>query len=279
MLAQRVLTAIAGIPAILALILIGGVPYAIAVAFLVALAALEFFAITDPQTPAEPGVRLQTPARPFYRPRPPAALGAAAVIFLALMAQGGLDGLTGGLAVAVAAVFLFHVLRGEPSEGLREWLWTVAGIGYVGFFGAHLVLLRDLPDGEKWIILGVFGAFAADTFAYFAGRTLGRRRIAPAISPGKTVEGTFAGFAGGFVSVLLLNWVTGLDRDGPEIVALGLLIPLFALIGDLSESLIKRGAGVKDTSEVIPGHGGFLDRMDAVLFTTPLVYYFVTWAL
>jgi phosphatidate cytidylyltransferase len=279
MLAQRVITAVVGIPAILALILIGGVAYAIAAAVFIGLAALEFFAITDPQSPVEPGIRLQTPARPFYRPRPPAALGAVAVVFLVLMAQAGLDGLTGALAAAVAGVFLFHVLRGDPAQGLREWLWTVAGIAYVGFFGAHLVLLRDLPDGAEWVIVGVFGTFAADTFAYFAGRTLGRRRIAPAISPGKTVEGTLAGFAGGFVSVLLLNRVTGLDTGAPEIVALALLIPLFALIGDLSESLIKRGVGVKDTSEMIPGHGGFLDRMDAVLFTTPLVYYFVTWVL
>lgn len=279
MLAQRLIAALVGIPAILALILIGGLPYAAAAAALVALASLEFFAVTDPHVPHEAGVRQPVPPRPFYRPRPAAALGAAAAAFLVFMAAAGRDELTGALAGSVAAIFLFLVLRGDPGEGLRDWLWTVAGVGYVGFLGAHLVLLRELPDGAEWVVLAVFATFAADTFAYFVGRSFGRRAIAPSISPGKTLEGTVAGLAGGFASVLVLNWLTGLDAGAAEIIPLALLLPLFALVGDLSESLIKRGAGVKDTSEMIPGHGGFLDRMDAVLFTTPLVYYFVIWAI
>jgi phosphatidate cytidylyltransferase len=206
-------------------------------------------------------------------------LGAAAVALLTVAAGAGYDEWSGAFTASVAATFLFLVLKGDPQAGLRDWVWSASGVAYVGLLGSHLVFLREIDDDGDWVILAVFGTFCADTAAYLAGRAIGRVRIAPAISPGKTVEGTVAGIAGGIAAVLALNWATGLDIEPAKIIPLAVLLPIAAVVGDLAESLIKRGAGIKDTGGLIPGHGGFLDRIDAVLFTTPLVYYFVIWAI
>jgi len=279
MLPQRVLSAAVGIPVIVVLVLIGGVPYAFAVAMVLALAALEFYAATDPETsatsPTHPRLRRASPS--LFGQRLPAFAGCAGVALLVLAAYEGLDELTGVLAGLIAGIFLILIVGQEARTGLRDWLWVVAGVAYIGFLGSHLVLLRDLDDGGDWVFVAVFATFVADTAAYFAGRALGRRQIAPAVSPGKTVEGGIAGLVAGFVAVFLLVWVTGVDVDELKLVPLALLLPVVAVVGDLGESLIKRGAGVKDASDLVPGHGGFLDRLDSILFTTPLVYYFVIW--
>jgi len=279
MLLQRVLSATVGIPVIVALILIGGVPYAVAVAVMLALGILEFYAATDPETsatsPAYPRLRRAAPT--LFGQRMPAFAGCAGVVLLVAAAYGGLDDLTGVFAGLIAGIFLILILRKDAQTGLRDWVWVVGGLAYVGFLGAHLMLLRDLDDGRDWVFVAVFATFIADTAAYFVGRTLGSRQIAPAVSPGKTVEGGIAGLVAGFMAVFVLVWVTGLDVDEAKLLLLGLLLPIAAVVGDLGESLIKRGAGVKDTSDLVPGHGGFLDRLDSILFTTPLVYYFVIW--
>ncbi len=279
MLWQRVLTAAVGIPVIVALILIGGALYVAAAAVILVLGVLEFFAATDPESAATAHPHLRPAPRPWYRPRPPALIGAAAVVLMVIAADNGFDEWAGALVLAVAATFLFLVLRADPETGLRDWVWIIAGVTYVGFLGSHLILLRDLDDDGDWALLAVFSTFTADTAAYFVGRTIGRTRITPAISPGKTLEGTVSGLVAGFAAVFVLDWITGLDADTQDLIPLAFLLPFVAFIGDLAESLIKRGAGVKDTSELIPGHGGFLDRLDSILFTTPLVYYFVIWAI
>lgn len=281
MLFQRVLTAVIGIPVIIALVLIGGIAYAVAAAIILVLATLEFYAATDPETaatsPAHPRLRRSTPS--LFGQRTPAFAGCAGVLLLVGAADAGFDELTGALVLSIAGVFLQMVLRGDPETGLRDWLWVTGGLAYVGFLGAHLLLLRDLDDDGDWVFLAVFATFAADTGAYFIGRAFGRNKLAPAISPGKTVEGGIAGIAVGFVSVFVVAWTVGLDVDELELVPLALLLPVVAIIGDLAESLIKRGAGVKDTSELVPGHGGFLDRVDAVLFTVPLTFYYAIWVI
>jgi phosphatidate cytidylyltransferase len=279
MLLQRVLSAAVGIPVIVVLILIGGVPYTLAVAMILALGALEFYAATDPETsatsPTHPRLRRAAPS--LFGQRMPAFAGCAGVALLVAAAYEGLDELTGVLAALIAGIFLVLILRQEAQTGLRDWLWAVGGAAYIGFLGAHLVLLRDLDHGSDWVFVAVFATFVADTAAYFVGRVLGRRQIAPAVSRRKTAEGGIAGFVAGFAAVFLLVWALGLEVDELKLIPLALLLPVVAVIGDLGESLIKRGAGVKDTSDLVPGHGGFLDRLDSILFTTPLVYYFVIW--
>ncbi|MDO8617111.1 MAG: phosphatidate cytidylyltransferase [Dehalococcoidia bacterium] len=279
MLAQRLATAAAGIPVVLALILVGGTLYTAAVAVILVLGVLEFFAATDPELKINAHPRLRAVQRPWYRPRLPALIGGASVVLMVAALDSGFDEWSGALVLAIAVTFLFLVLRADPDTGLRDWMWIIAGVTYVGFLGSHLVLLRDLDGDGDWALLAVFSTFAADTAAYVVGRTIGRTYITPAISPGKTLEGTIGGLVTGFAAVFALNWITGLDADAQDLIPLALLLPFVAFVGDLGESLVKRGAGVKDTSELIPGHGGFLDRLDSILFTTPLVYYFVIWAI
>lgn len=278
MLLQRVLTAVLGIPVIVALILIGGALYTAAAAVILVLAALEFYAVTDPEVRPPVGAGVQRPAPPLYRQRPPALLGAAAVAGLTVTAHRGGDEWAGAFAAGIGIVFLYLVLRADARVGLRDWVWAVSGVAYVGYLGSHLVFLRALDQGADWVLVAVFGTFGADTAAFLVGKAVGRVHIAPTISPGKTLEGTLAGLAGGVASVIALKEVTGLDVAWRHVVPLSVLLPIAAVVGDLAESLVKRGTGVKDTSELIPGHGGFLDRIDAVLFTVPLVYYFVIWA-
>ena len=111
------------------------------------------------------------------------------------------------------------------------------------------------------------------------GRAAGRRALAPHISPGKTVEGALGGFAGAIAAVVLLNYVLGLRLETALVAPLAVLIPLAAQFGDLAESMLKRGMQMKDASQLLPGHGGFMDRLDSILFTSVVVYYFVVWVL
>ena len=133
-------------------------------------------------------------------------------------------------------------------------------------------------DGALDYAVGVVVvAKASDIGAYFTGRLFGRHKLAPRISPGKTWEGTIGALIGGLIAVPLLNWPLDLPISTGEAILLGALLPPVAVLADLGESMLKRGAGVKDTSELVPGHGGFLDRLDSILFTVPLVYYFAIW--
>jgi phosphatidate cytidylyltransferase len=260
MLAQRVASAIVGVPIIILLIWAGGPWYTAGVAFIVCVAALEF----------------QAPHRGMWAPL--SMLSAALAVTLVAGAFVGLDWVlwfvVGGTLIPLAWV----TLRGQPLSALDDWAWSVAGLLYVGLLGTHFVLLREVdPDNPDWVLLVVLGTFAVDTAAYFTGRAFGRRKLAPHISPGKTVEGAIGGIAGGFAAVVLLNYALGLRLEAALIVPLAALLPLFAIVGDLAESIIKRGMDVKDAGHIIPGHGGFLDRMDSLLFTFPLVYYYVIW--
>src|SRR3990172_56134 len=260
MLPQRVAVAAVGIPVIIGLTLLGGPVFAIAAGFVLTFAALEFYVATDPELAG----------------RPPGPTAPAGVALPVAAADNGFDWWARALPLSVVLPFLPLILRGQTATGLRDWLWALGGLVYLGLLGSHLVFLRDAPNGRDWLLLALFATFATDTCAYFVGKAIGRTKIAPAISPGKTLEGSLGGLAGGAAAVLLLNWI--LDAGaGAEIIGLALLLPLAGELGDLAESLIKRGAGVKDASRVIPGHGGFLDRLDSLLITVPLVYYYLTW--
>lgn len=258
MLAQRVASAAVGIPIIVILIWVGGPWYAAAASLIVLLASLEFQAAH----------------------RRDGNLGFVAAGLGAAMAAGAFVGPDWVFWFTLGAVFLplvWVTLRGDVETGLSDWQWAVSGVLYVGFLGAHLVLLRELDNGRDLVYLAVFGTFAVDTTAYFVGRRLGRRKLAPHISPGKTVEGTLGGLVGAFVLVLPLNYLLGLRLAAALIVPLAFLIFVAAVLGDLAESMLKRGMRIKDTSHAIPGHGGFLDRLDSILFVVPVVYYYVIW--
>lgn len=278
MLVQRIATAAVGIPVIIALILAGGVVYTAAVAVILALCVLELFHAMEASVSApEDATLLQRLSDVFLTRSPIAYVTAGSVVGLVIAADAGFDEWTGVLAGVIALTFIFLILRGDPETGLQAWLVAIAAVSYIGFLGSHLVHLRDAPDGEEWVLLAVFSTFIADTFAYFVGRAIGQTKIMPRISPGKTVEGTAAGVVAGIIAVIAFNYALGLDVDLGEIAPLAVLLPIAAFFGDLAESMVKRGVGIKDTSDFVPGHGGFLDRIDAVLFTIPLVYYWLIW--
>jgi phosphatidate cytidylyltransferase len=269
MLAQRLLTAAIGIPVVLAAVLIGGALYTAVAAVILALAALELAALLD-------AFHRDGSPRPFWKPRPPWLAATGAVVGVVALADTGFDEWTGALVGALGVAFCVSLLV-DPEDGFRDWTLVVAVVAYVGFLGSYLVLLRDLDGDGHWVLLAVLATWAADTFAYATGKLVGRHRMAPRVSPGKTWEGTAGGLLGGLAAVVALNWPLDLPMSYGEAAVLGLLLPPVAVIADLGESMLKRGARVKDTSELVPGHGGMLDRLDSILFTVPLVYYFAVW--
>ena len=165
------------------------------------------------------------------------------------------------------------------SAAIATGSLTVAGaVVYVGWLGQYLVGVHELADGRDWLLLAMLATFAGDTGAYFTGVTLGRHKMAPAISPKKTWEGFAGGFAAAVGAAVTVYALGAMEFDLALALGLGVVIALVGPVGDLAESLLKRGMGVKDASGLVPGHGGFLDRLDSLLFTVPATYFFVAWA-
>jgi phosphatidate cytidylyltransferase len=182
--------------------------------------------------------------------------------------------------VLLAAVALFPVLfLLAVAMPVREGVTVTAGMAittfgvfWIGMAIAHAVLLRGTPHGDGIIIDILVGTFVGDTGAYLGGRSFGTRRLAPRISPNKTVEG----LAIGFLVAVLATWCAGLYQDwltGGQALLLGVAIGLAAPLGDLFESQVKRDSGVKDTGKAFGAHGGALDRLDAAFFTLVAGYY------
>ena len=179
--------------------------------------------------------------------------------------------------ILVFLAFCFLGVQASLAEAHHRVGHFVFGIFYVAGMGVHLAWLRALPDGAFWIFLVLAATWFNDTLAYFTGHAWGRHRMAPSLSPGKTWEGWLGGLAGSALGVLVLWWFWPNPLQLGEAVCLIFLSAIFGPMGDLAESLLKRSSGVKDSGHVIPGHGGMLDRIDALLFTAPLFYYFALW--
>ncbi len=177
------------------------------------------------------------------------------------------------LAVVLPLVWL--VLRQRVEGAFTGWAWMLVGFLYTGWMLSFLVDLR-LEAGRNWVFFALFTTFGSDTTAYFVGRVLGKHRLAPQISPHKSWEGAIGGLLGAAVVSLLFTLSTPLQimLSIGQGVVLALLVSVFGQIGDLAESLLKRNTGVKESGASIPGHGGFLDRMDSVVFAGVVVYLY-----
>ncbi len=186
---------------------------------------------------------------------------------------GGLTALAGALTLAVFALVLLLFEAGLEAEALPRFALAILFIIYLPFFLAHLLLLWDLPEGRALVAMTFMVTWGGDAFSFYCGSYWGKRKLSPNISPNKTVEGFLAGLFGGAFFALLLNWVGLLSIDWNVIVVLGLAANFLGQMGDLFESYLKRSQGVKDSGRLIPGHGGFLDRVDSVLFAAPVIYY------
>ena len=178
------------------------------------------------------------------------------------------------LAVAATAV----LLRPDPVPGAAARLGIITfGLFYLGALAAPLALLhRQLADGPRWVFAALAATFANDTGAYFTGRALGRHKLYPAISPGKTVEGAVGGLVAsvGVLFAARALWLPALSVV--DCLLLGVPAAVVGPIGDLVESMLKRSAGVKDSGRLFPGHGGILDRVDSILFVSAWFYLYAT---
>ena len=272
MLAQRVATAIVGIPALVVVLYLGRWWIAALILVIAVLAGAETFRLLG-----QAGYRAL------------AWLGTAIGVVLVLAGIFFTEPNEKALLFLVAGFMLAAIgsfLRADPRDGLATLMATVFGGLYVGLLGflprlAGLDLVTDpgarvgglLDAGRWWLVVAVLGVWAYDTGAYFAGRIIGGPRFLTTISPSKTWAGAVGGLVTATVVVAVLLWALG--RGPAEALVLGPLVAIAAQAGDLLESMIKRAAGAKDSGRLFPGHGGILDRVDSLLFAGPVVYFYV----
>ena len=230
--------------------------------------------------------------------RLPLALGVMAVLALLLTAEaasGKADYLTAsGIVLAVwtlvAALWFIACYSGERP--VAAFLVLLLGPVYAGFMLGHGLAIHDLAHGlaihdiaiasslggtdnlgRNWLLFTLAGTSASDTGAYAVGRLIGRHRMAPRVSPGKTWEGVAGGFAASVGAMLAVGALLGLGVELWEYAVVSLVVAIVAQAGDLAESSLKRAANVKNSGSIMPGHGGLLDRIDSILFALPAVYY------
>ena len=181
--------------------------------------------------------------------------------------------------LALPAVFfalsLLFMRRTPELTGVAQRLGIASmGILYVGVSFSFWGPLRELSFGRELVLLALAPACLCDTFAYVAGKTMGKHKFAPRVSPNKTMEGFFGALAGSLAGVFLVRWLLLPHITWQSAAAFAVLVWIVSPFGDLVESMLKRSAGVKDSGNLIPGHGGVLDRLDALIFTGPAAYAF-----
>lgn len=286
-LAARLAVAAVGIPIVFGALWLGGWVLAAVIGLLAILGAREFYALVrkrgdrpfDLLGAAVAGTLVLAAGADPELPR-----FAARALWLLL----GLSGLTLGLSLK------FRWPGGSPLGTLGS---TLAGVLYVGLPLSFVPLLRALGDGPStqvaggpgapffvpmaFVLLPLLTTWAGDTSAYFTGHALGRRKLAPAVSPGKTVEGSLGGIVGSVAAAALVAhwWLADLpvlSVPVPAAAGIGLALAVATQLGDLVESALKREAGVKDSGTLLPGHGGVLDRLDALLFAFPLTWFLLS---
>jgi phosphatidate cytidylyltransferase len=177
-------------------------------------------------------------------------------------------------ALAILAAMLWRA--GDLATTVPAAAGSLFGALWLGALMGTIAALRHLPSPElgAWrVILLLFIVMTGDSLAYFVGHAIGRHRLAPNLSPGKTVEGALGGLLGGVLGALIVRFLGFAALSPGEVVGLGVVVAAVGIAGDLAESLLKRWAGVKDSGTLIPGHGGVLDRSDSLLFGAPVLYY------
>ncbi len=292
---KRVATAVVLIPIVLALILRAPVPVLAVVAAVVALLTIfEFLKLTE-------SYGVQPLRQPTY------LFTGLFFLVLAISASGETPLLsTGKFLVALAfaaaiAPFLFLTIvmqRGELRSGYPAAAASVFAFTYIALPMGMLVQLRELPAGAIYLLYLLLVVWAGDIFAYFVGKSIGRHLMSSRISPKKTWEGAAASLAASVgvgwllirhaeqISSALLHYglitrpggMYGLEiPDTGPVIVLTIALNIAAQLGDLVESLIKRGAGVKDSGAILPGHGGMFDRIDALLFAAPVLWFYTAW--
>ena len=180
------------------------------------------------------------------------------------------------LATLIGIISVPLLSRISLEQSLRDSAVTLFGVLYLGLTLGTLSMTRLLPQGEWLIFFLLLVTWASDTGAYYVGTLFGRHRLAPTISPKKTVEGLVGGFFGAIIVAYAARWWFLPELSSLDCLILATLLTITGLWGDLTESAMKRSVGMKDSGGILPGHGGMLDRLDSLLFTAPVFYYYVT---
>lgn len=254
-LVSRVLVALGGVPLVLGIVYLGGW-WLFALAAIAAVLALHEYAL-------------------MIRSLRPVVLAAYAGTLLSLLGArlGGLEWTVAGFLSTMVLAFVLHWIAETRQSATVAIASTVLGAAWIGLCLGHLVLIREIPDdGELATFTVLLAVWAGDIGAFFAGRLIGRHRLAPTLSPGKTWEG----FLFGTAATIFVTFVALYKQDYlsiPESLVLGAVIAIAAPIGDLFESALKRDMQVKDSGRLLAAHGGVLDRIDSLLFAVVAAYY------
>jgi phosphatidate cytidylyltransferase len=266
-LALRILATVVFVPAFVIITRRGGMHFLALIGLVIFLGMWEFYRIMESK-----GV---LPRRWFGIA---SGLGMAWYLYLGESTGAGLL-----MTLALLAVMGAELTRRDGSSAVANISATVLGVVYVGFLSIHMVLLRELPRlvgvdygmGSSFVFLAFVTAWSCDTGAFFVGSWWGRHPLLPRISRKKTREGAAGGILFAIVGVLAARATFAGYLDVWHAVLIAVLGGAAGIVGDLVESMLKRDAAVKDASQAIPGHGGVLDRFDSLLFTAPLLYYFL----
>lgn len=257
MLRQRLITAVIGLPILIAAIWFGGFWFTLFLTAVAVLGSLEFYRMAS-----------------SVNARPLTYFGLA---WIALILIG--SHCTYPLAMpfiitlGIAISLIWLIFRSPREQAFNSWAWTLAGVFYIGWMLSYWIHIRGLEFGREWVFWGMLITFANDTAAYLVGKTWGKHALAPAISPAKTWEGAAGGLVGTVVTAVVLGFLFNLPISLWQVTLLSLILSTFAQLGDLVGSLLKRNTGTKDASKILPGHGGILDRADSIIFTGIVVYY------
>lgn len=203
----------------------------------------------------------------------------ATVGWMALVVFGG-EGpmlLAGSIGLVAGAQLAVLVAPHPLERASAKMAWSAAGPLYLGTLLGCIALLHAQQWGGSWVVLSMMLAWFGDTGGYFAGRFFGQHKLYPAVSPKKTIEGSLGAIGGSLLGVLLAHFWYLRDLPLLEGLALGIVASVVGQAGDLVESLIKRSTGIKDSGNILPGHGGLLDRIDALLYTGATTWVYVAW--
>lgn len=257
----RIVSAAVLLPVVIWLLVLGGDWAAALFAICAAVCAGEYYAITRSGLgPAQWVGMVAAAILPFYAALWPGQMAEIAFWTVALVFFFG---------------WIYHLLKGPLTEAPTRTSHLITGMLYAGIGTFSLAALRLRPDGLKWVFCALIITWGNDTCAYFAGRFLGRHKLYPAVSPNKTWEGFAGGMAGSILGMLIAKWSFFPVLSLADCFIVGVAGGIFGPLGDLCESMLKRAYGVKDSGKAIPGHGGVLDRVDALLFNAPAVFLYV----
>ncbi len=269
MLLKRILVSFGLLPVGLILIAVGGWVYVAGVALILSLAGVEY-------------ARLFRAAK--LQPSEHLIVGG----ILLIVVGREIDGFASAdwmISVIILAGMTYHLWQYESGRELAasDFSVSLGGVFYIGWLGAYLVSLRNLPNGIWWILIVLPAVWLADAAAYFVGTRWGRHKLAPRLSPKKSWEGYIGGVAiaipGGALLAFACRYFAGVDSGITPLsgAIVGLAMATLPTLGDLGESMIKRQVGVKDSGTLLPGHGGVFDRIDSWLWGAVIGYYIIVW--